>query len=36
MKREELIDMAKYIQFPYNNERYKDSYETVNPISTLR
>ena len=32
MKREELIDMAKYIQFPYNNERYKDSYETVNPI----
>ena len=25
MKREELIDMAKYIQFPYNNERYKDN-----------
>lgn len=32
MKREELIDMAKYIQFPYNNEIYKDYYETVNPI----
>lgn len=31
MTREEIVENAKYIQFPYNNEVYRNYYEKVNP-----
>ena len=28
MTREEIVSMAKYVQFPYVNETYKDIYDS--------
>lgn len=32
MKIKDIINKAKYIQFPYNNEKYKEIYITRNPV----